>query len=89
MTDGKEARLQIELCGRLADPCGRVVEITVPDAGLSVTAMLAALEQTHPALRQPLARGRIRACINEVVAPRDAWVAPGDLVALFPPVSGG
>ena len=42
-----------------------------------------------PGFCPDMARGRIRACINEVVAPRDAWVAPGDLVALFPPVSGG
>src|SRR3546814_6647227 len=36
----KQAQLDIELCGRLADACGPVLGLAVPDTGLPVTAML-------------------------------------------------
>jgi molybdopterin converting factor subunit 1 len=34
-------------------------------------------------------RGRIRAAINQQFAHPDATVAPGDELAIFPPVTGG
>lgn len=81
--------LRVELCGRLADACGRDVEVDVPAAGLSVPALLAELRAAYPLLDAPLARGRIRACVNDMVVPDDTLIRAGDLVALFPPVSGG
>ena len=81
--------LRVELCGRLADACGREVELELPAAGLSVPALLAALRAAHPLLDAPLARARVRACVNDMVVPDDTVIRAGDLVALFPPVSGG
>ncbi|RYM10727.1 MoaD/ThiS family protein [Sphingobium cupriresistens] len=85
----KQARLDIELCGRLADACGPVLGLAVPENGLPVTAMLDDLASAYPALGEALRRIRIRACINETIVANDAMVRPGDRVALFPPVSGG
>lgn len=85
----KQAQLDIELCGRLADACGPVLGLGVPENGLPVTAMLDDLASAYPALGEALRRIRIRACINETIVANDAMVRPGDRVALFPPVSGG
>ena len=83
------ATLRIELCGRLADACGREVELDLPDSGLPVAALLTALGDVYPVLGDALGRGRIRACVNETIVPPATVVRPGDQVALFPPVSGG
>lgn len=84
-----DATVRVELCGRLAYMAGREVAVALPEAGLAVADLFAALARAHPALQTPLASGRVRACVNEVIVPATARVQPGDLVALFPPVSGG
>jgi sulfur-carrier protein len=81
--------IDVELCGRLADLAGRQVTLAVAPGGLAVADLFAALAAEHPALADPLAAGKVRACVNEVIVPASAIVRPGDLVALFPPVSGG
>ena len=43
----------------------------------------------HPLLGEALARGRVRACVNEELVSGSTVVTAGDAVALFPPVSGG
>lgn len=83
------ASLDIELCGRLADACGRFVAIPVPAAGLAAGALVPAIARAFPALAEPLGRGRIRACVNDIIVSDAQLVRPGDRVALFPPVSGG
>jgi len=83
------AILRIELCGRLADSCGREVELDIPERGLPVATLMAALGDAYPALGGALGRGRIRACVNETIVPAAMVVRAGDRVALFPPVSGG
>lgn len=81
--------LQIELCGRLADNVGRHISVACPEAGFAVEQMFASLIAEYPPLAQPLASGRIKACVNDVIVSPDHLVRPQDLVALFPPVSGG
>ena len=81
--------LRIELCGRLAEACGCEVEQAVPTDGLPVHALFAALADAHPRLGEVLARGRVRACVNEEIVPGSTVVTAGDAVSLFPPVSGG
>ena len=81
--------LRIELCGRLAEACGCEVEQAVPTDGLPVHALFAALADAHPRLGEVLARGRVRACVNEESVPGGRVGTAGDPVALSPPVSGG
>ena len=84
-----EQTISVELCGRLADSCGPTVDIPLPATGLHVSDLLASLGSTFPLLQDSLAKGRIRACINETIVPDETVVRPGDVVAIFPPVSGG
>lgn len=80
---------RIELCGRLADACGPFVDLALPVEGLPVPELISVLGEHFPALQDGLSKGRIRACINESIVPDEAIVLPGDIVALFPSVSGG
>ncbi len=82
-------RLNVELCGRLADACGRMVELDLPEKEMPLSALFAALAAAYPALAPSIAIGRVRACINEALVGPDSLVRAGDEVALFPPVSGG
>lgn len=82
-------RLNVELCGRLADACGRMVEVDLPTEEVPVSALLSALALAYPALISSIASGRVRACVNEALVGPDSLVRAGDQVALFPPVSGG
>lgn len=63
------------------------VEIGGPMTVQALLAWLAARSPGHAAaLAEP---GRLRAAVNAEFAGFDAMVAPGDEVALFPPVTGG
>lgn len=84
-----QTQLDVELCGRLADACGPLLRLAIPENGLPVTAMLAILAQAYPAISDAFGRIRIKVCINETMVDDEAVVRPGDRVALFPPVSGG
>jgi molybdopterin converting factor small subunit len=81
--------VQIELCGRLADQIGRYISVPLPDGGLAVEQLLAAVATGFPLLAAPLTSGRVRACVNDVIVSLNHVVQPQDEVALFPPVSGG
>lgn len=82
-------KLNVELCGRLADACGRVVAVELPHDGVPVRELFAALGAAYPQLGQAIASGRVRASVNEALVTAEALVRLGDDVALFPPVSGG
>lgn len=63
------------------------VEIPAP---LTLGALVAQLEALGPGHAAALAdRARLRGAINQAFVGWDAMVAPGDEVALFPPVTGG
>lgn len=81
--------MRVELCGRMADACGRMVQLDLTQEEISVSSLFAALSTAYPALAPVIACGRIRACVNEVLVGADSLVRAGDEVALFPPVSGG
>ena len=85
----EQLALVVELCGRLADAHGSAITVPIPLAGFTVTELFAAIRTAVPALGTELDSGRIRACVNEAIVPASALVRPDDVVALFPPVSGG
>lgn len=81
--------LSVDLCGKLADPCGAAITISIPAAGCTA-GELRALVAAHDAdLARLLATTRVLICINEQVAAESDRVMLGDDVAAFPPVSGG
>ena len=78
----------IDLCGRLADPIGPSLTMVlgVPTPVVAVLTLLAA---DYPALAVVLADTRVHIAVDEVLASPEALIAPGQRLALFPPVSGG
>jgi molybdopterin synthase sulfur carrier subunit len=62
-------------------------ELELPDAVATVSELSTFLEGVRPALAGRLSS--IRFAVNEVFASGETGLAPGDVVALIPPVSGG
>ena len=81
--------LQVELCGRLADLAGDVVDVDVPNSGASIADLRAALAALHPALADNILGPKVRACVDEMLVDDAVVVRAGQVVAFFPPLSGG
>jgi len=81
--------LDVELFGKLADPCGAAITISIPAAGCTASELRALVAAHDAGLGSLLTTTTVRFCINGRVAAESARVAPGDDVALLPPVSGG
>ena len=75
----------------LRDRLGRAEEHVSPPAEVAtVRALLAWLRERDPAFSALSGEGRpVRVAVNQAFAAADDPVAPGDEVALFPPVTGG
>lgn len=61
-------------------------QVELPD-GATIHALLAALEENQPDL--DMANRPVYAAVNQSYAEAEQQLADGDVVALFPPVSGG
>jgi sulfur-carrier protein len=83
------AVIMVELCGRFADALGPTIAVTIPDDGLGILALRRLLADRQPSLARDLLNPRVRFCVDDVIVPDDANVLPGQVVALFPPLSGG
>ncbi|MEQ1687639.1 MAG: MoaD/ThiS family protein [Sphingopyxis sp.] len=83
------ASYTIELCGRLAQGAGAVVTLEHDAASCSIAQLRSALAAAHPALATDMTNARVRACVDEVIVGDDATIAAGQVIAFFPPVSGG
>ena len=87
----------VTLCGRLGDPAGPVVDVSLPAAGCTAIDLRARVAAAFPVLAPDLSgdladvldRVRVRVCVDDAIVADDYWVMPGQAVALFPPVSGG
>ncbi len=75
----------------LRDRLGRSEErVALPAEVRTVRALLAWLRAREPAFAVLAEQGRtIRVAVNQEFAVADDPVAPGDEIALFPPVTGG
>ncbi len=72
----------------LRELCGRAEErFDMPEQGSTVALLRGLLLERHPALGPHL--GSVRFAVNESFVDVAARLAPGDTVALIPPVSGG
>ena len=79
-------QVQILYFAALRDQVGCAEEhLTLPPGEVRVAALVRLLEAKHPNLRLDA----VRVALNEEFADASAPVAPGDVVALIPPVSGG
>ena len=82
---------QILYFASLRDRIGRAEEqVVLPPEVRTVRALLAWLQELEPAFAVLVGEGRaVRVAINQEFAAPDDPVAPGDEIALFPPVTGG
>ena len=65
-------------------------EVTPPDDVRDVASLLAWMRSRGPTYAAALADDRVvKVAVNQEFARADDAVAPGDEVALFPPVTGG
>lgn len=62
-------------------------QIELPESVDSVGRLVAFLEASRPALRGVL--GSVRFAVGDEFVSHERQLAPGDVVALIPPVSGG
>lgn len=79
-------QVQVLYFAALRDQVGCSQErVTLPSSDIQVAELVRLLEAKHPNLRLDA----VRVALNEEFADASAAVAPGDVVALIPPVSGG
>jgi molybdopterin converting factor small subunit len=83
------AWVRVLFFGRIADVCGRSLEISVPSQGCSLGDLKARIAGQvsggAAACREP----GIRGAIDQVMAGGDVWVTPGQDVAFRSAFSGG
>lgn len=90
MTAAATAAVAVRFFGSLREAVGQEA-VSVAFAGGTVAALKARLRQqlSAAAAEAAFAQG-VQVAVNQVLAPdEDAPVAPGDEVALLPPVTGG
>ncbi len=82
---------QILYFASLRDRIGRAEErVLLPPEVQTIRALLAWLQGREPVFAVLVEQGRtIRVAVNQEFAALDDPVAPGDEIALFPPVTGG
>lgn len=79
--------LEVLLFASLKEKAGKTaVPVTVP-AGTTVSGLAALVRQAEPAIAPYLEASRV--AVNLAFAAPDVVLAPGDQVALIPPVGGG
>ena len=79
-------RVEVLLLASLRDALGNAIAVEVKEPA-TVTSLRRALEAAHPVLARFGTRAKL--AINEAWAKETDSIAPGDTVALLPPVAGG
>ncbi|WP_408587941.1 MoaD/ThiS family protein [Novosphingobium sp.] len=77
------------MCGRFAELARDVIDFPVSPDGETIAYVMGRLVQAFPGLAEPLRGPRVKACLDEAIVPFDALACPGQVLAFFPPVSGG
>ena len=84
------AALAVRFFGSLREAVGEEAMSVDFAGGGTVAALKARLRQRLPAAAaEAVFADGVQVAVNQVLAPDDAPIAPGDEVALLPPVTGG
>lgn len=79
--------VEVQLFASLREAaCGERARVTLPE-GATVADLLRAVREARPTLGERL--GGVRVARNRAFARSDDQIAPGDEIALIPPVGGG
>jgi molybdopterin converting factor subunit 1 len=79
-------KVEVLLFAALRDEVGERITVEIP-AGSTVGALRAELERLHPSFARYGRRALV--AVNETYARDPQPLAPGDVVAVLPPVAGG
>jgi molybdopterin converting factor small subunit len=80
--------VKVRSYGKLADVLGPERDVGI-DAPCTIAELRAHLAAECPQAAEPLANGRVRACVSDTIVPDSHVVAPGETIELLAPVSGG
>lgn len=80
--------MKVRAYGKLADLLGQETNVDL-DVPCTVAELRARLAAIYPDAAEPLASKRVLACVGDTVVPDKQVIAPGTLVELLAPVSGG
>jgi molybdopterin converting factor small subunit len=75
--------------GRVADACGRSIEVTIPHRGCSLTDLKGRIATQVEGGQAALDAPGLRVAIDRVMTAGDPWVSPGQDVAFLSVFSGG
>lgn len=79
--------MKIGFYGQIKQPFGGAAEVTVPNEGVTVTALRRLLAERFEA--DAILERRVRAAVNDEIVPETHVVFPVDTVEFMSPVSGG
>lgn len=79
--------MKIGFYGQIERPFGGPADVTVPDEGVTVTALRRLLAERYQA--EAILEISVRAAVNDEIVPDTHIVYPRDVVAFLSPVSGG
>jgi molybdopterin synthase sulfur carrier subunit len=75
--------------GRVADVCGRTIEMAILSRGCSLADLKASIAAQVDGGQAALDAPGLRVAIDQVMTIGDAWVSPGQEVAFLSVFSGG
>jgi molybdopterin converting factor small subunit len=80
-------KIRIKAFATVREACGFDDKELIVSDGISVKKILQELEKCHPGLKD--FDGSLLFAINEAYCSRDSVLSDEDILAIFPPVSGG
>ena len=75
--------------GRVADTCGRSIEVAIPARGCSLADLKARIAAQVEGGQDAVDAPGLRVAVDQVMAAGDPWVSPGQDVAFLSAFSGG
>lgn len=89
MDNMKDSDITIELCGKLADIIACPVTIKIAQGGSTIAQVRRDIAGQYPDLAPHMESPHIKACLDERLVDDNAMIIPKQILAFFPPVSGG
>ncbi|WP_417614093.1 MoaD/ThiS family protein [Parasphingorhabdus sp.] len=89
MENFKEANITVELCGQLATILADQITIRIAENGSNIAKVRHEIAIKYPEMAVYMASPRVKACLDETIVLDSAAIMPNQILAFFPPVSGG
>ncbi len=83
------ASVRVLFFGRVAEACGRSLTVAIPEGGCSLMDLRSRVADLVEGAHQALGEPSVRVAPDQVMAPNEAWVLPGQEVAFLSAFYGG